>query len=135
MKTAGFLTVFVCANLKESIFKHRHCRHFLVKMIKFVLLLLLPTIILSRECIFHTDTVHTVNPPRFQGESGTGTKQYECLEGDNYCVYFEGIFETTGRNQTFDVRSCESDLMYYIGPIGETIGHELEVRCQVNAYQ
>ncbi|KAI6183483.1 hypothetical protein M3Y97_00494000 [Aphelenchoides bicaudatus] len=38
--------------------------------------------------------------------------------------------ETTGQNQTFSVRACESDLMHYLNPIGDKIGHKLQVKCQ-----
>jgi hypothetical protein len=101
-------------------------------MIKFfIFICLLPAICHGLSCIFHTDPVHPINP-RLQDRNATGVKQYECSADDKYCVYFEGNLETTGRNQTFSVRACESDLMHYVNPIGETIGHTLAVKCHVS---
>lgn len=114
-----FYTILLCIFSKPTMIKLA------------IFFFLLPTICHGLECVFHTDPIHPVNP-RFQERNVTGVKKYECSAQDKYCVYFEGNLEATGRNQAFSVRACESDLMHYVDPIGDTIGHKLSVKCVVS---
>ncbi|KAH7698976.1 hypothetical protein AAVH_33924, partial [Aphelenchoides avenae] len=57
-------------------------------------------------CKFTTEALHdpdvTVAP--------SSQQNYDCPVGDRYCVYLEGLLQTPqARNQTFSLRSCESD--------------------------
>jgi hypothetical protein len=93
------------------------------------LLLLVVAVISSASaltCKFNTEALHdpdvTVAP--------SSQRNYDCVGGDRYCVYLEGNLQTPGaKNQTFSLRSCESDVKRYLTPISEKIGQSLDSAC------
>ncbi|CAD5215993.1 unnamed protein product [Bursaphelenchus xylophilus] len=92
-----------------------------------ILVSLLPLLVISIRCYFESDPLTSIAKTL---EDPTKAKEYECPPADKYCIYFEGNVELKGENQTFSVRSCQSDIAYYLGPIGEKIGQKIEAQCQ-----
>jgi len=94
-----------------------------------LLLVVVPSAALALDCVFQTDPLHTIGAKIEGTLKGDDAKSYTCAPSDRYCIFFEGDLEVAGKNQTFTVRSCESDVLHYLGPIGDKIGQKLEAKC------
>ncbi|CAD5211859.1 unnamed protein product [Bursaphelenchus okinawaensis] len=98
-------------------------------MLRYCLVMfLIPLSTSAIKCYFESDPLTSVAKALENGP--TDAKEYECPAADKYCIYFEGNVELKGENQTFSVKSCQSDIAYYLGPIGEKIGQKIEAECK-----
>ena len=73
------------------------------------------------KCYYHVIQLDEKGEPK--------TKEYECSTNDKYCVNLGGFLDTTVKNLTFGLKSCESELKAFIDPISKRIGDKLDDKC------
>ncbi|KAI6172597.1 hypothetical protein M3Y98_00990900 [Aphelenchoides besseyi] len=92
------------------------------------LLCIVPLAAMALECNLQTDPLREIGAKIKQAVSDT--KSYTCPQTDRYCIMFQGNLEVGGKNETFSVASCESDIRHYLGPVGDKIHEKIAAKCE-----